>query len=70
MDISGQNILIIGQYLDQLEKLSNEFNAPIITGKTPNKDRDDIYRRDGFSGGAVASASTGAADDDLLPPLR
>jgi DNA excision repair protein ERCC-3 len=41
----GDNILIIGQYLDQLEKLSNEFNAPIITGKTPNKERDDIYRR-------------------------
>jgi len=34
--------------------------------------RDDIYRRDGFGSGAVADASarTGAADDDLLPPLR
>ena len=34
--------------------------------------REDIYRRDGFGGGAVADASArvGAADDDLLPPLR
>ncbi|MBX9758992.1 MAG: L,D-transpeptidase family protein, partial [Beijerinckiaceae bacterium] len=32
--------------------------------------REDIYRRDGFGGGAVAQASTGSADDDLLPPVR
>ncbi|HEY8578772.1 MAG TPA: L,D-transpeptidase family protein [Beijerinckiaceae bacterium] len=38
--------------------------------------REDIYRRDGFGGGAVADASVGrpgsaaAADDDLLPPVR
>jgi DNA excision repair protein ERCC-3 len=37
------NILIIGQYIDQLELLSREFNAPIITGKTPNKERDTIF---------------------------
>jgi len=37
------NILIIGQYLDQLDILAKRFNAPIITGKTPNKDRERIY---------------------------
>ena len=36
-------ILIIGQYLDQLDKMAAEFNAPIITGKTPNKEREQIY---------------------------
>ncbi|MDK2970277.1 MAG: excision repair protein [Candidatus Sumerlaeota bacterium] len=41
----GDNIMIIGQYLDQLDKLAEEFKAPIITGKTPNKEREDIYRR-------------------------
>jgi DNA excision repair protein ERCC-3 len=41
----GDNILVIGQYLDQLDMLAREFNAPIITGKTPNKEREDIYRR-------------------------
>ncbi|MCB2156155.1 DEAD/DEAH box helicase [bacterium] len=41
----GDNIMIIGQYLDQLDKLAAEFKAPIITGKTPNKEREDIYSR-------------------------
>ncbi len=36
-------ILVIGQYLNQLEKVAAEFDAPIITGKTPNKDRERIY---------------------------
>jgi len=40
----GDNVLIIGQYIDQLEALAREFSAPIITGKTPNKERDVIYR--------------------------
>lgn len=36
-------ILVIGQYLSQLDKLSKLLNAPIITGKTPNAERDRIY---------------------------
>jgi DNA excision repair protein ERCC-3 len=36
-------ILIIGQYLAQLDRLADEFGAPIITGKTPNRDREQIY---------------------------
>jgi len=39
----NDNVLIIGQYIEQLEMLAKEFHAPIITGKTPNKDRDRIY---------------------------
>ena len=39
----GANILIIGQYLDQLQLISEEFGAPIITGKTPNREREAIY---------------------------
>lgn len=41
----GDNVLIIGQYLDQLEALQKEFNAPIITGKTPNKEREELYAK-------------------------
>lgn len=37
------NILIIGQYIDQLQLLADQFDAPIITGKTSNKDRERIY---------------------------
>lgn len=44
-------ILIIGQYLDQLEKMAAEFCAPIITGKTPNKEREQIYND--FKSGAI-----------------
>ena len=36
-------ILVIGQYIDQLEKISQMIGAPIITGKTPNAERDKIY---------------------------
>lgn len=36
-------VLIIGQYLSQLESLSKEFNASVITGATPNKKRDQLY---------------------------
>ena len=37
-------ILVIGQYLDQLNDIAKELSAPIITGKTPNGERDQIYR--------------------------
>jgi len=46
---AGDNILVIGQYITQLEIFAAELNAPIITGTTPNKRRDELYRqfRDG-----------------------
>lgn len=37
-------ILVIGQYIEQLTTLSKELDAPIITGKTPNSERDRIYQ--------------------------
>jgi DNA excision repair protein ERCC-3 len=45
------NILIIGQYLDQLQILAETFSAPIITGKTSNRDREKIYGE--FKSGAL-----------------
>ncbi len=38
-------ILVIGQYLEQLDTLAKELKAPIITGKTPNAERDEIYKQ-------------------------
>jgi DNA excision repair protein ERCC-3 len=38
-------ILVIGQYLDQLQAIAKELDAPLITGKTPNKKREEIYDR-------------------------
>ncbi len=39
----GDQVLIIGQYLDQLDKVCADFAAPIITGKTPNREREQIF---------------------------
>ncbi len=38
------HVLIIGQYLDQLKDLAKKFKAPIITGQTPNKKREELYK--------------------------
>jgi DNA excision repair protein ERCC-3 len=37
--------LLIGQYLPQLDKLSKRINAPLITGETPVKQREVLYRQ-------------------------
>ena len=36
-------ILVIGQYLEQLDEIAKKIGAPIITGKVPNAERDKIY---------------------------
>ena len=36
-------ILVIGQYLDQLDEITKMLGCPIITGKTPTAERDRIY---------------------------
>ena len=36
-------ILVIGQYLSQLDEIAKDLKAPIITGKTPTAERDKIY---------------------------
>ncbi|MFA6680498.1 MAG: DNA repair helicase XPB [Sphaerochaeta sp.] len=37
-------ILIIGQYISQLETIAAMFGLPIITGSTPNAKREELYR--------------------------
>ena len=39
----GESIIIIGQYLDQLQAFKNHFGFPMITGSTSNKKRDELY---------------------------
>jgi DNA excision repair protein ERCC-3 len=41
----GKNVLIIGQYLHQLRLLKKRFEIPLITGQTPNVEREDLYGR-------------------------
>jgi len=38
------HILVIGQYLAQLETLARLLDAPLVTGKTKNQERERIYR--------------------------
>ena len=41
----GDNVLIIGQYIEQLEQLARHFGAPLITGKTKNAEREVLYQQ-------------------------
>jgi DNA excision repair protein ERCC-3 len=36
-------ILVIGQYLDQLHTIARHLGVPLITGKTPNAERERLY---------------------------
>ena len=36
-------ILIIGQYINQLKEIARELSIPLITGQTPNTEREEIY---------------------------
>ena len=40
---ANDSVLVIGQYLDQLESITQRFHAPVITGKTPQREREQIY---------------------------
>lgn len=37
------HVLIIGQYLHSLHEIAKELNAPIITGETPEAERDRLF---------------------------
>jgi DNA excision repair protein ERCC-3 len=39
----GSRVLIIGQYIAQLEEIARCFKYPIITGSTPIGDRENLY---------------------------
>jgi DNA excision repair protein ERCC-3 len=41
----GQLILIIGHFLDQLREVAMQYNAPLITGKSTNKERENTYKK-------------------------
>ena len=39
----GEQVLIIGQYLDQLDALGEELQVPVIKGDTPLKERERLF---------------------------
>jgi DNA excision repair protein ERCC-3 len=42
---ADQRVIVIGQYLSQLKQLSKRFNLPLITGATPNAERETLYNQ-------------------------
>jgi len=40
---SDDSILVIGQYIAQVEKIAKKLNLPIITGKTKHEERKKLY---------------------------
>jgi DNA excision repair protein ERCC-3 len=40
---AGSRILIIGQYLKQLRALRKRFDIPLISGQTPQQEREQLY---------------------------
>jgi len=48
---ADDQVLVIGQYLGQLELIAKHLRVPLITGATSNAEREDLYAR--FRTGAV-----------------
>jgi len=40
-----QSILVIGQYLEQLRIIGERLAAPVLTGQTPEREREELYRQ-------------------------
>ncbi|MCZ8520223.1 MULTISPECIES: DNA repair helicase XPB [Paenibacillus] len=47
----GEQVLVIGQYLEQLHDLGTRTGIPVITGSMPNEKREELY--DAFRKGAI-----------------
>ncbi|MFH0922220.1 MAG: DNA repair helicase XPB, partial [Fibrobacterota bacterium] len=41
----GALILVIGQYLDQIDAIARAFSLPLITGQTPTSEREQLYQK-------------------------
>src|SRR5699024_6228422 len=48
---AGDQVLVIGQYIDQLEELAGHLDAPLITGSTTVAQRQELF--EAFRSGRV-----------------
>lgn len=48
---AGEQLLVIGQYIDQLDEIGDRLNAPVIKGETSVKERQRLFAE--FRSGAV-----------------
>ena len=44
-EYENSRILVIGEYITQVKTIAEEIQAPLVTGKTPQAEREDIYDR-------------------------
>ena len=49
---AGEQILVIGQYIDQLDELSETLGVPLIKGDTPVKEREVLFNK--FRSGEIS----------------
>jgi DNA excision repair protein ERCC-3 len=42
---AGEQVLVIGQYIDQLDELSEVLGVPLIKGETPVKEREILFNK-------------------------
>ncbi|RKS68514.1 DNA excision repair protein ERCC-3 [Motilibacter peucedani] len=49
----GERILVIGQYIDQLDDLGNRLDAPVIKGETTVKERERLF--EAFRSGEITT---------------
>src|SRR5699024_5384519 len=40
----GESVLVIGQYLDQLDAIAESLDAPLLTGQTPVDERERLFQ--------------------------
>jgi DNA excision repair protein ERCC-3 len=40
---AGEQLLVIGQYIDQLDEIAERLGAPVIKGETPVKERERLF---------------------------
>lgn len=48
----GDQVLVIGQYITQLEMIASQLNLPLIMGKTKNDEREKLYEQ--FRNGEIS----------------
>jgi len=48
---NDESVLIIGQYLSQLQQMAEALSFPLITGQTPQEEREILYAK--FKSGAI-----------------
>jgi DNA excision repair protein ERCC-3 len=67
---AGEQILVIGQYLDQIDVLSEALDAPKITGATPVDEREELFARSARRACLCSSSRRSRTSRSICPTPR